>query len=104
MITIYQGESLPIQIEIRDDAGDLLDLTGAEVKWRLTPRTATTHVLDIKATIVSPGVVRVLLTAADTRQAPAAYVQEVRVWLPSGLVRTVVDEPITIRRSAFDDV
>lgn len=104
MITIYQGEALPIQIEIRDDAGALLDLTGAEVLWRLSPRVGGAYVLDIEATIVSPGVVRVQLTEADTMQAPAVYLQEVRVWLPSGLVRTVMDELITIKRSSFNDM
>ncbi len=104
MITIYQGEALPIQIEIRDDAGALLDLTGAAVLWRMTPRIGGAYVLDIEATIVSPGVVRVQLTTTDTNQKPDAYTQEVRVILPTGLVRTVVDETITIKRSAFNDL
>lgn len=100
MSKFYQGEAGPIYITLTED-GDLLDLTGATVRYIVYPSHGGAPIIDKDAVIVSPGYVRVDIEAADTEFEAGRYTEEARVWLPSGVIRTFVDEDFTLSRSGF---
>lgn len=100
MTRIYQGEATPIYITITDEHGDLLDLTGAQVRYIVYPGSGDV-VIDKAAVVVSPGYVRVDLGEADTGFKAGRYTEEVRVWLASGMIRTIIDDGFTLVRSGF---
>lgn len=104
MTTFYQGEAGPIFITLKDDAGELLDLTDATVRYIVYPREGGSVLIDKEAVIVSAGYVRVDIDEADTGFQPKQYVEEARIWLPSGVIRTFTVDGFTLARSGFHEL
>lgn len=101
-VIVYQGEDVTLTYNLRDTAGDPLDLTGWTASWRVwTP--GNENILTKTVTLAgdpTTGVCTVALAAADLAMAPAVYRYELRR-TNSGSVTTVVVGKFTVTDSPF---
>lgn len=101
MIILYAGDTKEIEIEIRDDAGALVDLTNfASVNWILR-KNADIHVTkSLDAGITDDGTVfLVLMQPVDTQNLAGVYTHECEVTDINGNKTTVLVEPIYIEKT-----
>lgn len=97
---IYQKESFPLRLEIRNDSNELADLTGATVKFRVAPRHQP-YLLEKTAVVLSQGLVEVVLESSELDLEAGNYEQEWRVFEEDGTVTTVYRGPLDLKASLF---
>jgi len=98
-LTIDQGSTFSVDIDVTDSDGDALDLTDFTVQGQMrktyTSSTATTFVSEI--TNATGGVVTISLTAATTNALKAGrYVYDVEITSPASVVTRIVEGQVEV--------
>lgn len=98
-LTIDQGSTFSVDIDVTDADGDALNLTDFTVQGQMrktyTSSTATTFVSEI--TSVTRGVVTISLTAATTNALKAGrYVYDVEITSPASVVTRIVEGQVEV--------
>lgn len=100
MLEIYQRETVDLQVSVYDEDGELADLSGFVITWRLAP-ILEPYIMEKQAVLVSPGVIRIQLNTDDTDQPRGDYLHEIRALYPDGSVQVLLQGEIVIFRSLF---
>ena len=91
-ITATQGKTWSIVITVRDNAGELKDLTGYTARWQVRSSAGDSKkVLSLTTgsgiTLTSQGLITLTATAAQTSAIPASnYVHEIELTEPGGAI------------------
>ena len=98
-LTIDQGSTFSVDIDVTDADGDALNLTNYTVKGQMrktyTSSTATTFVSEI--TNATGGVVTISLTATATNALKAGrYVYDVEITSPTSVVTRIVEGQVEV--------
>ena len=103
---IHAGDDLTLQVSVTDDAGQPVNLTGAQVAWQASrgraDRFSSTAVLakasgtGITVTDAAGGVFEVDLAAADTAGLRGAFYHEAKVTDAAGDKSTVFTGTMTV--------
>jgi len=98
-LTIDQGSTFSVDIDVTDADGDALNLTDYTVKGQMrktyTSSTATTFVSEI--TNATGGVVTISLTATATNALKAGrYVYDVEITSPTSVVTRIVEGQLEV--------
>jgi aminopeptidase-like protein len=98
-LTIDQGSTFSVDIDVTDADGDALNLTDFTVQGQMrktyTSSTATTFVSEI--TNATGGVVTISLTAATTNALKAGrYVYDVEITSPASVVTRIVEGQVEV--------
>lgn len=98
-LTIDQGSTFSVDIDVTDADGDALNLTNFTVQGQMrktyTSSTATTFVSEI--TNATGGVVTISLTAATTNALKAGrYVYDVEITSPASVVTRIVEGQVEV--------
>lgn len=98
-LTIDQGSTFSVDIDVTDADGDALNLTNYTVKGQMrktyTSSTATTFVSEI--TNATAGVVTISLTATTTNGLKAGrYVYDVEITSPNSVVTRIVEGQVEV--------
>lgn len=98
-LTIDQGSTFSVDIDVTDADGDALNLTDYTVKGQMrktyTSSTATTFVSEI--TNATGGVVTISLTATATNALKAGrYVYDVEITSPTSVVTRIVEGQVEV--------
>lgn len=105
------GDSLVIELTVRDARGAAVDLTGATIRWGMAP-VAVRQVGDpvvtktvgagIEVTDAPKGKCRITLGAGDVAD-PGEYRHEAEITLANGQSYTVLSGTIMARRAIYND-
>ncbi|HTK34538.1 MAG TPA: hypothetical protein VL358_04520 [Caulobacteraceae bacterium] len=106
-LSFFLGEDWQIELTCRDADGGALDLTGAQVKWRLAdPRTLRLDLVNGDGVVLADdpttGVATIVVTAAMQGELPAGlYSHEAQVVLADGTVSDQAYGTLYARESLF---
>jgi hypothetical protein len=98
--SIYDGDSLLIDVTITDEQGAALDISGAVFRWRLvgaSQSVAKSTDNGITITNAQQGGVEIRLEPADTSGLSGVFQHELEMTDSQGNVSTVLRDKITIQ-------
>lgn len=101
-LCMHSGDDLQVIIEVRDQDGQLVDISDAQdITWSLSnsPTTAAivTKSLGVDISIASPTTFVFDLVPADTSALNGSYYHEAEIITSSGLTYTVLNGRVTIK-------
>ncbi len=104
---LYAGDTKALEVTVRDAAGDVVDVTGATIRWQLAEAPGEPALVS-KTTVGAGGVsivngaqgrFDVAIAAGDTDDLDGVYYHEAEVELLDGTVATVLAGFATIART-----
>lgn len=99
-IEIYEGDDLDFEMEVRDAANTLVNLTGYTAKGQVKTSYADLSPLTLVTTIPTPtnGIVKVSLANTVTAGLTAGgdYIYDIQLTNPSGKIRTYLTGDIIV--------
>jgi hypothetical protein len=100
---MYQGDSKELHVEVTDENGNIIDLTGATVTWKMYKDFSSSAIVkNISNGISIPtptnGVFIVTLEPVDTETFVGGYFHEAQVRDIRGMVTTVMTGNIKVKR------
>ena len=110
VIEVYGGDSAHFLLTVKDDAGDIVDLTNAFISFTVKEhigdvdylfRKTTDEPLEIELTAPKAGEAKIKLTGLETEHLDCkSYLYDVRVVLEDGFRQTVIaPTPFIIKRA-----
>ncbi|WP_078548636.1 hypothetical protein [Litchfieldia alkalitelluris] len=96
--TMIAGDTKNITVNVTNDSGTALNLSGATIKWVMKKRVTSTEndLLKTDITIVGDGVIQIKLVPIDTVSLRGTFYHECEVTDQYGNVSTIFTGNITI--------
>lgn len=102
-ITMFAGDTKTLQVTVKDENGDAVDLTGASIRWQAS-RSVNKRPADLEKSVgdgititdATAGRFDVTLDSADTEDLRGDFYHEAEVIDASGNVSTVFTGTLTI--------
>lgn len=98
-LTIDQGSTFTVDIDVKDSDGDALDLSGYTVKGQMRKTYTSSSAVTFTSSVAneSGGVVNISLTSAETNALKAGrYVYDVEITSSTSVVTRIVEGQIEV--------
>lgn len=108
---LFTKSDYKVTVTVRDELGDLLDLTGAELHWvMLSPGRGADWLrksslpgggIEILDQVAEKGKFRVTIAGADSEQLPSAVAPHEAVLILGGIRSTIMYGTVSVQRSGI---
>jgi len=99
-LTLVQGETLKLRVQLKDEAEQVMDLTGYTAKYGFTTSTGAQVFSNVPAIDGVADTIQVLVPGATTAAwAVGDYVHELRVTDPTGVVEVLFQGNLRIEQA-----
>jgi hypothetical protein len=99
VVSVREGEARTYLVEVKDPAGEPIDLTDQQIKWVVAEVGGAESVIEKNAPAgveqLFPGMVRLMLASGDTLGLSGVYHQEVKATV-GGLPKTIRSGILTV--------
>jgi len=97
VINIYQGETAYIEIEVLDNLGNAIDLTGTNAKLAYKKGSALVK----KTCTIESNILKVKLPSSETETMLGNYLIEIKLQDANTDVKTIMVERLTVSQSVI---
>jgi hypothetical protein len=100
----YSGDSLDLVVTVKNDDGDVVDISGADATWVLAPSEGRPSVVEkttgsgISLTDAANGEVTISIDPSDTENKEGLYYHELQITDDTGNVSTALSGEFEIKR------
>lgn len=102
---VSRGDSPIIRVEVRDDAGSILDITGHSFVMTVdpspAPENADNNLFSVSVPAIgdgSTGIVAIQPSSANTNQTPGVYFYDIQMTTTAPSIRTILAGKFTIQQ------